>query len=275
MVACTRCCTQQETRYMQLRTKEGYRALHCKTCGRQERTSHNKCECGHVWHQCPVHRVDPPVHASRKGLKRVVAAPKEAKKLSITRRVPIIRRGEQNSQHKKSKRRHSAKRSNVCLIRHTKFVTSNAKPKQEIIERLRQRLEAQRIKASMKGNVEDGSGIKGAQVEGRKRDQQWRQVDLHKCQPEGRGALTRRQLTDALKETASLHSEDSRKRSRPESGPKNTMIPNAECTKRGEMKGSSSSISCKQNSNARTSKESAAIGRLIQGMPRRPPSECW
>jgi len=41
MIACNRCGLQQETNKMQLRTAEGYRAIHCKGCGRQERTSRN------------------------------------------------------------------------------------------------------------------------------------------------------------------------------------------------------------------------------------------
>ena len=37
-LASTRCGAKQETRWMQLRTKEGCRAVRCRTCGKQERS---------------------------------------------------------------------------------------------------------------------------------------------------------------------------------------------------------------------------------------------
>jgi predicted metal-binding protein len=73
MIACTRCGSRQETRWMQLRTREGFRAVHCRACGRQERTASNTCQCELVWHQCPTHRIDPAVHMSKKGAKREAA----------------------------------------------------------------------------------------------------------------------------------------------------------------------------------------------------------
>ena len=51
---------------MQLRTSEGFRAVHCRTCGKQERCLRNRCQCGSIWHQCVLHRVDPSEHTSRK-----------------------------------------------------------------------------------------------------------------------------------------------------------------------------------------------------------------
>ena len=71
MVRCTRCMTSQQTSWMQLRTVEGYRGLHCKGCGRQERCARSLCQCGVVWHVCPTHREDPPSHSSRKGEKNI------------------------------------------------------------------------------------------------------------------------------------------------------------------------------------------------------------
>ena len=66
MLACTRCGAMQETSWMQLRTKEGYRAVHCRSCKKQERSSRNQCQCGRIWHHCHIHRRDPHVHRSRK-----------------------------------------------------------------------------------------------------------------------------------------------------------------------------------------------------------------
>ena len=70
MVACTRCGAKQETKEMQLKISAGFRAIHCKNCGKQERVLKNRCSCEAIWHQCPIHRIDPPFHASRKGAKR-------------------------------------------------------------------------------------------------------------------------------------------------------------------------------------------------------------
>ena len=70
LLACTRCGHHQETRWMQLRTKDGYRAVHCPACHKQERTQRSRCQCGHIWHQCTVHRVDPVVHRSRRAPKK-------------------------------------------------------------------------------------------------------------------------------------------------------------------------------------------------------------
>ena len=66
MIACTRCNQPQETCWMQLRTVLGFRAVHCRNCGKQERTARNKCQCGCIWHQCLIHKVDPLEHQSRK-----------------------------------------------------------------------------------------------------------------------------------------------------------------------------------------------------------------
>ena len=68
MLACTRCNQQQETTW-KLRTAQGFRAVHCRGCGNQERSARNKCQCGKIWHQCLVHRVDPLQHHSRKAAK--------------------------------------------------------------------------------------------------------------------------------------------------------------------------------------------------------------
>ena len=77
MLACTRCGQAQETALMQLRCSEGFRAVHCRNCGRQERCARNCCQCGVLWHHCLMHRVDPEKHVSRKPPKKT----EEAKQL--------------------------------------------------------------------------------------------------------------------------------------------------------------------------------------------------
>ena len=54
---------------MQLRTLVGYRAVYCRSCGKQECSSRNKCQCNIIWHQCEEHRIDPIEHKSRKAAK--------------------------------------------------------------------------------------------------------------------------------------------------------------------------------------------------------------
>lgn len=44
-LSCTKCCEPQETRWMQLRQKTGYRDMHCPASGKHERCSHNRCIC--------------------------------------------------------------------------------------------------------------------------------------------------------------------------------------------------------------------------------------
>ena len=70
LLACTKRGATQETNGMQLTISAGFRAIHCKNCGKQERVLRNRCCCDAIWHQCPIHRIDPPYHASRKGRER-------------------------------------------------------------------------------------------------------------------------------------------------------------------------------------------------------------
>ena len=53
-----------------MRTKDGYKAVHCPACHKQERSQRSRCQCGHIWHQCTIHRVDPVVHRSRRAPKK-------------------------------------------------------------------------------------------------------------------------------------------------------------------------------------------------------------
>ena len=93
-LACTRCGAIQETKGMQLKVREGFKAIRCKSCGKQERVLRNRCSCNAVWHQCPTHRIDPPFHKSRKTEERENAGAEEADKrarlLSSTRNGPDV-----------------------------------------------------------------------------------------------------------------------------------------------------------------------------------------
>ena len=103
LIACNRCGTTKETNRIQLRTKIGYRATHCRTCGLQEVCSRSWCQCKVIWHQCSIYRIDPGAHASRKGLKKE-KRPKENKKqdneVSSKRKAPISQKGTKQRKHK-------------------------------------------------------------------------------------------------------------------------------------------------------------------------------
>ena len=88
LLKCTRCGSPKETWWVQLRTKEGYRGIHCKACGKQERCARNPCQCGSIWCQCELHRIDPAKHTSRKGKIKERQSPQAGKKLSSGRKAP-------------------------------------------------------------------------------------------------------------------------------------------------------------------------------------------
>ena len=137
LIACNRCGLQQETKKMQLRTTEGYRAMHCKGCGKQERTSRNHCQCKVIWHQCDIHRHDPQVHASRRGVKESLKRPLEEIRLSSTRKAPLTRNaGWWKPLQAKSKR---AEKHEADIVRHVKFAKSNAPPCEKVLQRFRAR----------------------------------------------------------------------------------------------------------------------------------------
>ena len=72
LLTCSLCYQTQETRWMQLRTTTGFRAIHCKYCKYQEYTAKTKCQCMIRWNHCPIHRVDPLYHSSKRGIKRPI-----------------------------------------------------------------------------------------------------------------------------------------------------------------------------------------------------------
>ena len=89
-----------------------------------------------------IHRVDPPIHISRKGNVDKVADKgknEEGKQLSSKRKAPAIMASKAEGQSRAKGRRRFRADPNASLIGHVKFKASTAKPKQEIIDRLRQR----------------------------------------------------------------------------------------------------------------------------------------
>lgn len=70
LLSCVRCCHPNETSWMQLRSQKGFRAIHCRGCGFQQLAGRNKCQCGTIWHHCPIHRIDPVKHLSKKAPKK-------------------------------------------------------------------------------------------------------------------------------------------------------------------------------------------------------------
>ena len=74
---------------MQLRTKNGYRDLHCVACGMPSRCSLLKCQCKVVWHRCTVHRVDEGMDTGEiLGQSRVPVFPDD-NQTSLSQRVKI------------------------------------------------------------------------------------------------------------------------------------------------------------------------------------------
>ena len=163
LLNCTRCNAQQETRKMQLRTKEGYRAVHCKACGRQERSMHNLCQCGVVWHQCATHRIDPPIHTSRKGVKRAKQK-QETKGLELSSRRAAPNSEAQDRQGGRKKRRLGRTDfiTDAHLARHVKVEASRNLPKDSMIQRIRNKCklkkeeeQARRNKGEMRRVADD------------------------------------------------------------------------------------------------------------------------
>jgi hypothetical protein len=144
---CTRCDAFQETRKIQLHTPQGYRDVHCKACGRHERCLKNKCQCGTVWHRCPLHRIDPPVHATRKGVKKEGKSTdkkddKEGKKLSSWRKAPETRTKDINQRQTARRKMRKKVENEDDHNRNVKFVVSTAAPAEAILQRFRAKIKA-------------------------------------------------------------------------------------------------------------------------------------
>jgi len=107
-----------------------------------------------------THRVDPPIHTSRKGnIKKVSikGRSEEGKQLSSRRKAPAISAGKGNRQVPTTGgRRRKPKDQDDDVIGHVKFKASTAKPKQEILDRLRRRIAA----SAQTTRSEDESNVK-------------------------------------------------------------------------------------------------------------------
>ena len=115
-----------------------------------------------------IHRVDPPVHTSRKGnVEKAVdkGKNKEGRQLSSKRKAPAIVASKAKGQSKAEGRRRARADSNTSFIGHVKFIASTAKPKQELIDRLRQRnetmLRISEVRRSPNDNHDDIDMSKG------------------------------------------------------------------------------------------------------------------
>ena len=157
MLACTRCESQQETSWMQLRTSEGFRAVHCRTCGKQERCLRNRCRCGTIWHQCVLHRVDPNEHTSRKAAVKTrqqkqedqdekQAAPRRKKSQRIEE-APVIEDGKATKNGSTSRK----------VLKEQQFCRKKAVDDQKInptISNMFQRIKAREVEVDNQGTDE-------------------------------------------------------------------------------------------------------------------------
>ena len=48
LIECSRCGNMQGTWWMQLKSAQGYTALHCTMCKKQERSATSRCSCGKI-----------------------------------------------------------------------------------------------------------------------------------------------------------------------------------------------------------------------------------
>ena len=152
LLACKGCGHQQETKWMQLRTKEGYRAIHCPACHKQQRSQSNHCQCGVIWHHCAVHRVDPAAHRSRRAPKKteiekkasdreVDSRSKKAKTAVAIEKPPPEVDDEDPIRHKKGARKTAGKgKQRGHTLKLARGLQSMYPPKEGLIERLRERL---------------------------------------------------------------------------------------------------------------------------------------
>lgn len=102
LLQCTRFNHLMEARWMQLRTSNGDRGIHCEGCHKHERCSHNWCQRNFICRQCELHRIDLATHRSRKAPKtRKEYESRHANCLGSNRRAPEIK----ESEGKQNKRR--------------------------------------------------------------------------------------------------------------------------------------------------------------------------
>ena len=150
ILRCTRCGEGQETAWMQLKNLEGFRAIHCKACGMQERCIRNQCQCNKTWHHCVEHRTDPPFHRSRKAPKRTpeekkkyeeeqVAKTRKSRKRKSSQAPPTIDDDHQLIQNRKGLANKYAKQRAYTLKR-MKLGIVHTKPETPLLARVRKRI---------------------------------------------------------------------------------------------------------------------------------------
>ena len=202
-IQCTRCGSSQETRKMQLHTPQGFRDIHCKACGKHERCLRNLCQCGIVWHRCQIHRVDPQVHATRKGLKKHGKVhdkkqDKEERKLSSWRKAPETI-AKEDTHHKAKRRKMQRRKMNGDEhIRNVRFDTSRALPAEAIRQRIRQKASQAHVHHEVEAGSEDDKRKLQDQVCGRAANRKRKRInencgneDEHREQ-RGKGEATSR-----------------------------------------------------------------------------------
>ena len=191
MIACNKCGRAQETKAIQLRTTDGYRGICCTTCGTQDRCALSKCQCNKIWHQCEIHRMDPAIHASRRGItknKDDKAEEKEKIKLCSHRKAPKIKASKLNKHIKKKNRRQHKDKAQEEK-RYVKFVASSQPPKAGLIAKIRMKMtQSDKRSESTKGMLD--------KIEARKIDNLDKVVknpeEATSKQPATRDALKRR-----------------------------------------------------------------------------------
>ena len=161
-LACTRCGGMHETSWMQLRTSEGFRAVHCKICRLQERCLTNKCQCGVIWHQCQTHRIDPREHWSKKAPKK---SPEERARCEELRREetkskrktpqeeqpPDIEEGREEIRRKRGVRREQRGLPRIRL-KPMKRAQREVKPNADMLARIKEKVEK---KAKAERHIDD------------------------------------------------------------------------------------------------------------------------
>jgi len=148
ILACSRCGTTQETKWMQLRTTNGYRAIHCRGCKKQETVAKTRCQCGVIWHRCESHRVDPATHSSRKGRKGLTKKLKTGSSSrpeiiqSSKRKAPVIEKSGPPAARIKRRKRGNGQAPD--LTSHARRVMHLYPPGKIAVERLKRKMEGRK-----------------------------------------------------------------------------------------------------------------------------------
>ena len=123
---------------MQLRTSKGDRDVHCEACKLHERCAHHMCQCRLIWHQCPIHRVDPAFHKSRKAPTTTQAKAKPQNKLSAMRPAPLSH----SAPEKKRRTNTTGPYVEPVLYQASNIVASTNPPRNDLLVKVRHRHKA-------------------------------------------------------------------------------------------------------------------------------------